>query len=82
MFDAAAEGGEVFYPSSGLDATAIGEAQTAVRRRLLRAVERRGLLVADEAHIMAAWEHGGGFSVDTGVRIEADDRAGLEWLLR
>ena len=31
---------------------------------------------------MAAWEHGGGFSVDTGVHIEADDRAGLEWLLR
>jgi len=31
---------------------------------------------------MAAWEHGGGFSVDTSVRIEAADRAGLERLLR
>jgi hypothetical protein len=31
---------------------------------------------------MAAWEHGGGFSVDTSVRIEGDDRAGLERLLR
>ena len=29
---------------------------------------------------MAAWEHGGGFSVDAGVRIGAADRAGLERL--
>jgi len=31
---------------------------------------------------MAAYAHGGGFSVDAGVRIEAPDRAGLERLLR
>ena len=31
---------------------------------------------------MAAYAHGGGFSVDAGVRIEAADRAGLERLLR
>lgn len=31
---------------------------------------------------MAAWEHGGGFSLDAGVRIEAEDRSGLERLLR
>lgn len=31
---------------------------------------------------MAAYAHGGGFSVDAGVRIEASDRAGLERLLR
>ena len=53
-----------------------------MRRRLLRAVERRGLLSPEEARIMAAWEHGGGFSVDAGVRIEADDRNDLERLLR
>ncbi|AHF00278.1 hypothetical protein THITH_15170 [Thioalkalivibrio paradoxus ARh 1] len=29
-----------------------------------------------------AWEHGGGFSLDASVRIEADDREGLERLLR
>jgi hypothetical protein len=29
---------------------------------------------------MAAWEHGGGFSVDSGVRIGAHERAGLERL--
>ncbi len=82
VFDADAEGGVVFHPASGLDATAIGEVQSAVRRRLLRAVERRGLPSPEEAQIMAAWEHGGGFSVDAGVRIEAHERAGLERLLR
>ncbi len=80
VFDADAEGGVAFHPASGLDATAIGEVQAAVRRRLLRAVERRGLLAPEDAQTMAAWEHGGGFSVGPGVRIEADDRKGLERL--
>jgi len=31
---------------------------------------------------MQAWHHGGGFSVDAAVRIEAADRPGLERLLR
>ena len=53
-----------------------------MRRRLLRAVERRGLLVPEDAKTMAEWEHGGGFSVDAEVRIEAHERDGLERLLR
>jgi len=36
----------------------------------------------DDAKDMAAYAHGGGFSVDAGVRIEAPDRAGLVRLLR
>ena len=35
-----------------------------------------------DAKDMAEWSNGGGFSVDALVRIEADDRAGLERLLR
>ncbi len=31
---------------------------------------------------MEQWEHGGGFSLDASVRIEAHDRSGLERLLR
>lgn len=31
---------------------------------------------------MASWKHGGGFGLDAGVRIEADDRPGPERLLR
>ena len=44
---------------------------------LARLFMRRGLLVAD-ALAMAQWEHGGGFSVDASVRIEAADHAGRE----
>jgi len=43
---------------------------------------RRGLLPADDAQAMGQWQHGGGFSVDASVRIEATDRAGRERLLR
>ena len=35
-----------------------------------------------DAEAMANWEHGGGFSLDAGVCIEATDRQGLERLLR
>lgn len=31
---------------------------------------------------MGAWDHGGGFSLDASVRVEANDRPGLERLLR
>ena len=53
-----------------------------MRRRLLRVFVRRGLLPGDDAQAMGQWAHGGGFSVDGSVRIEAADRAGRERLLR
>jgi len=52
----------------------------------LRAFVARGHLEPHDAKDMAeraaSSSHGGGFSVDTGVLIEATDRAGLERLLR
>jgi hypothetical protein len=60
----------------------IADVQACVRRRLLRVFVRRGLLPADDARAMAQWAHGGGFSVDGSVHIEAADRAGRERLLR
>ena len=57
-----------------------------MRKRLLRAFVARGHLESHDAKDMneraASSQHGGGFSVDAGVRIEATDRAGLERLLR
>jgi hypothetical protein len=53
-----------------------------VRRRVLRLLVRRGLLDSEDAKEMQNWAHGGGFSVDASVRVEASDRAGLERLLR
>ena len=82
VFDAAAAGGVVFHAATGIEADAIAEVQACVRRRLLRVFVRRGLLPGDDAQAMGQWQHGGGFSVDASVRIEAADRAGRERLLR
>ena len=82
VFAPAAAGGVIFHAAAGLDANAIAQVQAQVRRRMLRAVVRRGLLPEDDARAMAQWEHGGGFSVDASVRIEAADRAGRERPLR
>ena len=82
VFDFAAAGGVLFRAATGLDEQAFAAVQERVRRRLLRVFARRGLLPADAARAMAQWAHGGGFSVDGSVRIEANDRAGRERLLR
>ena len=76
-------GGQCHLPCRDrLDANAIAQVQEGVRRRLLRSFVRRGLLPGDEARAMPAGQHGGGFSVDASVRIEATDRPGRERLLR
>lgn len=82
VFDAAAAGGVNFHAAAGLAAPAFAAVQERVRDRLLRVFVRRGLLPAADAQAMAQWAHGGGFSVDGSVRIEAADRAGRERLLR
>ena len=74
--------GVVFHAVHQLDALAIFAVQTRTRKRILRAFVRRGLIDKSDAKEMAAWEHGGGFSVDASVCIEGNDRAGLERLLR
>ena len=56
--------------------------QQQVRARVLRWFARAGTLERADARDMAGWHHGGGFSLDAAVRIEAADRAGLERLLR
>ena len=78
--------GVAFHAATGLDEAAISpvqaHVQANVRKRILRAFVARGHIEACDAKDMAAYAHGGGFSVDAGVRIEAPDRAGLERLLR
>jgi hypothetical protein len=82
VFDAAAAGEVIFRAATELDANTIAQVQAQVRRRLLRVFVRRGLLPGDDVRAMGQWQHGGGFSVDGSVRIEATDRAGRERLLR
>lgn len=54
------------------------------RRKLTNrgAFVRWGLLEAHARDEMRGWQHGGGFSLDASVRIAADERDGLERLLR
>jgi len=49
VVDAAAGGSIIFTAATGLDVTAIAEAQSGVRWWLLRVVARRGLLPGDGA---------------------------------
>jgi hypothetical protein len=80
--DTDAAPGVVFHAAAGLDEAVIAAVQAQVRRRVLRTFVRRGLIEKCDAEEMAGWDHGGGFSVDAAVRIEGNDRAGLERLLR
>jgi len=76
----------ICHAATGLDAAVIAQVQANVRKRILRAFVARGHIEACDAKDMAdraaSCSHGGGFSVDAGVRIEAADRAGFERLLR
>jgi hypothetical protein len=71
-----------FHEARGIGPETIAEIQAQVRHRLLSVLARRGVLEREDAAAMGTWDHGGGFSVDASVRIEADDRLGLERLLR
>ena len=71
----------IFHPARVIDETASAQVQATLRRRILRAFVGRGLLESFEAKEMLGYKHSG-FSVDTSVRIEAHDHAGLERLLR
>ena len=58
------------------------ELQHVVQRRVLRYFRRHDLLDEADAHGMLSWQGSGGFSIDASVRIEGEDRAGVERLLR
>jgi hypothetical protein len=72
----------IFRAATRPDARVVAAINSQVRQRVLRLFECRGLLLGDDARAMAQWQHGGGFSVDGSVRLEATDRAGRERLLR
>ena len=82
VFEADGAGGARSRTAQGLGSEGLAEIPTEVRVRLLRALARRELLEREDVQAMGAWEHGRGFSLDARVRVEADDRRGLERLLR
>jgi hypothetical protein len=82
VFEPDPQSGVRFYAVDEMDTHDAEAVQGQVRRRLLRAYQRSGILDKDDRKEMEHWDHGGGFSLDATVRIEADDRRGLERLLR
>ncbi len=81
VFSAHGEGAQ-FHEALALGQEDIAAVQREVRVCVLRLVARRGLITPEGPAEMRQWEHGGGFSLDAAVRIEATDRKGLERLLR
>jgi hypothetical protein len=71
-----------FHEATALTHELLESLQHTIRKRVLRHMVRHGLLEPHDAQDMLGWEHGGGFSLDASVRIEATDRDGLERLIR
>ena len=82
VFQPDGAGGAHFHEARGVGPATIAEIQTQVRHRLLSVLTRRGLLNGEEAESMGTWDHAEGFSLDASVRVETNDRQGLERLLR
>jgi len=77
-----ADEGAMSFREAVLTDADIQSAQVRIRKRVLRWFARQGYLDEQDARDMAEWRNGGGFSLGASVRIEADDRAGLERVLR
>jgi len=78
-----ADGQTLAFVRANVDVAAmVARVQARVRRRVLAAQCRHGVLREEDANGMATWDHGGGFWVDASVGIVADDRPALARLLR
>ena len=82
VFEADTPGAATFHENRAPDQKLLDEVHAKVRRGLLRALARRGVLEPEDAETMANLAHGGGFSLDPNVRIDGTDRPSLERLLR
>jgi hypothetical protein len=82
VFALDADGQAVFFPASELCDDVFAGLQETLRKRILRYFSRHGYLDDDVVDDMLCLEHGGGFSLHGGVRIDDSDREGQEKLLR
>jgi len=71
-----------FHEATTLTPRLLEHLRHEIRRRVLRHFTRHPLLEPHDPEDMLSWDHGGGFSLDASARIEANDRAGLERLIR
>jgi hypothetical protein len=71
-----------FHEAFELPTDHIRQLESVLQRRVLRYFRRHGLLDEIDAAGMLTWQGSGGFSVDASVRIEGEDRTGVERLVR
>lgn len=76
------DGSLVFFQATKLDDCCFNTLTAVVRRRILRYLVRHDLLDEWDASQMLTWQGHGGFSINGSVVAAADDRFGLERLLR
>ena len=76
------EHGARFHEATALEVRDAEALARTVQLRVLRWFTRRGLLDPDTLANMRTWQGTGGFSVDGSVRIQGEDRAGVERLVR
>ena len=75
--------GEIeFHEAYELTSDRVAQVESLVQKRVLRYFRRHGLLDEIDTAGMLTWQGSGGFSVDASVRIDAEDRAGIERLVR
>ena len=68
------------FRGAQVDEACVERVQGLVRQRELGLFERRGLLSRETVAAMQGWGHSGGFSVQAGVRVASQDRAGRDRL--
>jgi hypothetical protein len=81
VFSHADDGEVAFHEASELSVDHARTLEPVLQRCVLRYFRRRGLLDEADAADMLTWRGTGGFSVDASVRIEGEDRTGLERLV-
>jgi hypothetical protein len=82
VFSKADDSEIAFHEAYDLTPDRIAQVESVVQKRVLRDFRRQGLLDEVDAAGMLNWQGSGGFSIDASVRIEAEDRAGIERLVR
>ena len=82
VFSQSADGEVRFHEAALLQSEHWHALQRVVQRCVLRYFRRHDLLDEADAHGMLSRGSSGGFSIDASVRIEGEDRAGVERLLR
>ena len=76
------DAGHLHFEETHLTPEQVTRIGQTIRQRITRLFVRRGFLDKDEGEALRTAPHDGGFSLDANVRIEANDRQGLERLLR